>query len=510
MQAKKKVLISVTDKTGLVDFAKGLVDLGFEILSTGGTAKLLRDSGLAALEVSEYTKSPEILDGRVKTLHPLVHGGILYDRHSKAHEEEAKAHGIEGIDMVVVNLYDFQKKSKELNLSLEEAIHHIDIGGPTMLRAAAKNWQHVLSVIDPKDYPLLLEELQKGEVSKETRIALARKTFGTIARYDAMIAGYFGEEQDSLHYQLVQPLRYGENPHQKARFVTFAEAADGLQNSKVLQGKELSYNNLLDLDSATGMVCDLRAPAVAIIKHTNPCGCASGDEPVPVLFQKALACDPKSAFGGIIAINREVDEIAAQSMIELFVECIAAPAYTEAALHLFQKKKNLRILQAPFLHSEPSEKSLEIRSIRGGLLIQDKDRKCPDAKEFTVKTKSSPDARTIEDLVFAQTIAKHVKSNAIVFAKDGTTLAIGAGQMSRIDAAQFAIAKAKEHQLDLKDSVMASDAFFPFRDTVDLAISSGVKAIIQPGGSMRDDESIKACDEAHIPMVFTGTRHFKH
>ena len=522
-QNNPMALISVTDKSGIVDFAKNLVANGYRILSTGGSAKVLRDGGVAVRDVAEYTKSPEIMNGRVKTLHPLVHGGILMDRDNPSHVNDAKAQGIEAIDLVVVNLYDFKENAAKEKLSLEKAIEYIDIGGPTMLRAAAKNYVHTAPVIDPSDYDAIIADIKEhGDISKALRVKLAGKTFAMISSYDAMIASYFQNEDasedetkefaDSLSLSLVQGLRYGENPHQKAGFYTQKGQPSGLQDAKVLQGKELSYNNILDVDAATAIVRDFpQKSAVAIIKHTNPCGVAvSSTKPVVELFATALKCDPKSAFGGIVAVNRAIDAEAAEAMTSLFLECIAAPHFTDEAKAIFAKKKNLRLLEVSFLKDNFQDETMTVRSVQGGYLVQSKDNALCDSESWQVPTNKKPSDPMVEDLIFAEIVCKHVKSNAIVFAKGEATVAVGAGQMSRIDSATFAANKAKEMDLSVEDSVMASDAFFPFRDTVDLAASFKVAGIIQPGGSIRDDESIKAADENGIAMVFTGTRHFKH
>ncbi len=512
-------LISVTDKTDVVPFSQKLSQLGFTILSTGGTAQILREAGIDVFDAAKYADSPEIMDGRVKTLHPKIHGGILMDRSNPQHREEAKSHNIMPIDLVVVNLYQFKTQAVEQKLTLKDAIKFIDIGGPTMLRAAAKNYLHVAPVIDPKDYDKIIQELTKGELSLKTRQYLAGKAFSQISDYDRMIANYYLEEgldqtseQAELKLSLQSPLRYGENPHQKANFYTYSGAPSGLQEAHVLQGKELSYNNIIDVDAAAHIVADLADyTAVAIIKHTNPCG-ASASKTLSVrdVFNKALAADSKSAFGGIVACNRPVDGETAAVMSGIFLECVVAPSFTVEAQEIFSKKKNLRLLELPFLKHGNTTGQHQIKSVRGGILIQDADEKLPsDTTSWKPVTQTGSDAYT-DDLVFAMTIAKHVKSNAIVFAKDLSTLAVGAGQMSRVDAAQFAALKAKEFGQNLEGAVMASDAFFPFRDTVDFAAKLGIKAIIQPGGSVRDQESIDACNENNIAMIFTGIRHFKH
>lgn len=515
-------LLSVTDKTGVVEFAKGLVQLGFTILSTGGTCQLLQKEGVVVTEVSRFADSPEILDGRVKTLHPKIHGGILMDRHNPKHIQEAHQHGIRPIDLVVVNLYQFRERALAQELTLEESINFIDIGGPTMLRAAAKNYRHVAPVIDPADYPRVLEALEAGGLTLPLRQELAAKTFRTISAYDHMIASYFEKSLDSgdgmpthlpVQLTLKETLRYGENPHQKAGFyANLSDRTDGLQNAVVLQGKEMSYNNYMDVDAAAAIVADLASmTAVAIIKHTNPCGAAAlPDGSVAEVFGRALAGDPKSAFGGIVAVNRPIDRAAAEAMGQIFLECIVAPSFTEEARAVFAKKKNLRLLEASYLGHPGGNSPWVVRSVRGGFLVQSPDARVTEAGQWQVVSPMQPTEQQTRDLAFAQTIAKHVKSNAIVYAKDMQTITVGAGQMSRIDAATFAARKAEEDGKSLRGAVMASDAFFPFRDTVDMAARLGIAAIVQPGGSVKDQESIDACREHGISMVFTGIRHFKH
>lgn len=522
---KPLALLSVTDKNGLVDFAKDLHQLGFELLSTGGTAKLLRDAAIPVTDVSAYTGQGEILDGRVKTLHPKVHGGILFDRSQEAHVREAQGQGIRPIDLVVVNLYDFKKQALDRSLELSKAIEYIDIGGPCMLRAAAKNYRFAAPVIDPADYGRVIGELRAGALSLELRTSLAAKVFKAISRYDAMIAASFEDavaggmdelpKTLSLELQEVQSLRYGENPHQKAKFYSGPRSlAGGLQDARVLQGKELSYNNLLDVDAAAQLVADFpEYKAVAIIKHTNPCGAAIGSlqDSLLSVYQKALATDPKSAFGGIVASNSTIDRDTAEALSSLFLECIVAPSFSDEAKGLLASKKNLRLLELPYLGKrENPPKQLDIRSIAGGILVQERDQVRAEKNNWKLVTQKVPNDAEVLDMLFAMRVCKHVKSNAIVYAKDGSTLAVGAGQMSRIDSANFAAQKATEFGKSLNKAIMASDAFFPFRDSVDLAAKWGVGAIIQPGGSMRDDESIAACDEHGISMVFSQIRHFKH
>ena len=473
-------------------------------------------------EVAEFAGSPEIFNGRVKTLHPKVHGGILFDRENPDHVKQAEEFEIGAIDLVVVNLYQFEKMALKEELTLAKAIEFIDIGGPTILRAAAKNYRFSAPVIDPTDYDLILSELKEaGKLSEKTRVMLAQKTFRTISSYDSMIASYFEKNLEDnklgnnigLSLDKKQSLHYGENPHQAAGFYSSAGFESGFQDAKVLQGKELSYNNLIDVDAAAAIVADFpEKTAVAVIKHTNPCGAAvSATDSLATVFKTALEGDPKSAFGGIVALNKEVDAETAEEMSKIFLECIVAPKFSEEAKAVFAKKKNLRLLEVPFLTDlNKKQDMLRIRSVRGGLLVQEDDAVVTVKGEWTVPTERAPSDVEAEDLAFAMTICKHVKSNAIVYVKDGRTVAVGAGQMSRIDAATFAAEKAKEEGRNLEGSILASDAFFPFRDTVDLAAKFGVKAIIQPGGSKRDDESIAACNENGIAMVFTGKRHFKH
>lgn len=520
-------LLSVTNKTGIVEFAKGLEANGYTILSTGGTAKILSENNVKVIEVADYAKSPEIFNGRVKTLHPKIHGGILMDRNNEKHLTEAKEHSILPIDMVVVNLYQFEKEAVNQKLTIDQAIEFIDIGGPTMLRASAKNHQYCLPVIDPDDYELVLKEVEEKNINKETRVRLATKVFKTISKYDAMIASYLDQDSEvepkeelppqNISLQLTQKsgLRYGENPHQKAAIYTDPNSqASGFDDIEVLQGKELSYNNYIDCNAATSIVRDLSSfKAIAIIKHTNPCGAAIGtDEELAEIYKKALSGDPKSAFGGIIATNQVIDGETASLMSKTFFECIVAPDFTEEAREIFSKKKNLRLLAAPFANKPLSDSNTpwELKQIEGAYLLQSKDTATTTPGKWNVVTEVKPKESIFEDLTFAMIITKHVKSNAIVYVKDRKTITVGAGQMSRIDAANFAKDKAAEEDKSLKGAVLASDAFFPFRDTVDLAAKAGIEAIIQPGGSKRDQESIDACNENNITMIFTGNRHFKH
>ncbi len=511
-----RALISVFDKTGLAELGQGLAKLGFDILSTGGTARALRDDGLIVRDVSEFTGSPEILDGRVKTLHPRVHGGLL-GRNTEAHREQMRSNGIEAIDLVVVNLYPF-RQTVARGAPFSDVIENIDIGGPAMIRSAAKNHERVAVLVDPADYARVLAELRAtGEVSEALRFLLARKAFAHTAAYDGAIAGYLGRLEQpaapladfpvtmhpALHLERV--LRYGENPHQKAAFYSI-EGAEGpsLARADVLQGKELSYNNILDLDAAMKLCAEFSLPAAAIIKHTNPCGVATSTEDVGAAYRRARETDPVSAFGGIVAVNRPVDGALAKEMAETFLECVIAPGYTEEALGVLSAKKGLRLLRGPVSALPPE---FELRSVAGGALVQTRDVTTAAAAAGRVVSARPPTAQELEDLDFAWRVAKHVKSNAIVFAGGGRTLGIGAGQMSRVDSVRLAVAKARA---PLQGSVLGSDAFFPFRDGVDEAAKVGITAIIQPGGSVRDQEVIAAADERGIAVVFTGERHFRH
>jgi phosphoribosylaminoimidazolecarboxamide formyltransferase/IMP cyclohydrolase len=533
MPTNHTALISVTDKTGVVEFARGLRQLGFMLLSTGGTANLLRDHDICVTEVADYTGSPEILDGRVKTLHPKIHAGVLADRDNPMHVTQLQSGDIRGIDVVAVNLYDFADAALVKSLRLDEAIHAIDIGGPSLLRGAAKNYASCLPVIDPADYQEVLRQWASGGFSTAFRRQMAAKVFAQTARYDAMIARHFAPDasiktssqhsSDSSTLSRALPrelmvsttLRYGENAHQKAALLIDAsKPQSGLAAAAFLQGKELSYNNYCDLDAAAAIVSDLHPmPAVTVIKHTNPCGtAASTSMTVRELFHAALGCDPKCAFGGIVGSNQPVDGDAARAMSDLFLECVIAPAYTDEALAVFAGKKNLRILQSDAVKSSAGNASsvLQLRSIQGGFLAQTSDHFIADASTWTCVSKTKPTPIILADLQFAMRVCKHVKSNAIVLASGLKTIGVGAGQMSRVDSARFAIDKAREIGHVVKDAVLASDAFFPFRDCVDYAAKAGIAAIVQPGGSLRDQESIDAADEHGIVMMFSGVRHFKH
>ncbi|APC09309.1 bifunctional phosphoribosylaminoimidazolecarboxamide formyltransferase/IMP cyclohydrolase [Neomoorella thermoacetica] len=511
----KRALISVSDKTGLVELARGLVELGWELLSTGGTARTLIAAGLPVTEVAAVTGFPEILDGRVKTLHPKIHGGILA-RPTPEHLAQLQEQGIQPIDLVVVNLYPFRETIARPGVTPAEAIENIDIGGPAMVRAAAKNHERVGIVVDPASYNEVLTELrEKGSLSPETRRRLAAAAFAHTAAYDAAIAAYFqrlmGYEEPFpasfvLSGEKVQDLRYGENPHQGAAFYRLPAPPPGtLAGARQLQGKELSYNNLMDLDAAWNLACDFKEPVVAIIKHTNPCGVARARTPAAA-YRLAYAADPVSAFGGIVACNRPVDGEMAGAMTEIFLEAVIAPSFTPEAMAILKSKSNLRLLAAGE-RAGCRTREYQVRPVSGGFLVQEPDHHVLEPESLKVVTARKPEAKEMADLLFAWQVVKHVKSNAIVVARDGVTLGIGAGQMNRVGAARIALEQAGARA---KDAVLASDAFFPFGDTVELAARAGITAIIQPGGSIRDEESIRAADAAGIAMVFTGIRHFRH
>ena len=505
----KRVLISVTDKTGVVDFARSLHELGAAIISTGGTARMIREAGVPVQDVAEVTGFPEMLDGRVKTMHPRIAAGMLAIRARADHMQAIAAHGIEPIDMVVVNLYRFEEVAAKAGAHLEELIENIDIGGPTMIRAAAKNFQDVAVVVSPADYSAILEELRGsgGELSRETKWRLARKAFRTTADYDAAISARLDREEGGgalpqslrLNAPKIMDLRYGENPHQAAAL--YGTRGKGIAGAEQLQGKELSYNNLVDLDAAWQLACEFPSPAVAIIKHTNPCGCAEQKSLVDA-WHKALECDPVSAYGGVIGINRTVDEETAREMAKLFVEAIAAPGYSPEAMQILSGRRNLRVMRVA-----PGLEPLVIKSITGGFLAQTADTAQLDREKAVVKTKREPSAEEWTALEFGWRVAKHVKSNAIVYARPGQTAGVGAGQMSRVDSVKLGAMKAV---LPLAGSVVASDAFFPFADGVEEAVKNGATAFIQPGGSVRDEEVIAAADRLGVAMVFTGVRHFRH
>ena len=517
----QRALLSVTDKTGLVPFAQALAGLSVELVSTGGTARTLREAGLTVKDISELTGFPEMLDGRVKTLHPKVHGGLLYKRGNAEHESAVAAHGIAPIDMVVVNLYAFEKTAAQPGVAFGHLIENIDIGGPSMVRSAAKNFEDVTVVTRPSDYPALIEELKSnaGALSRATRWRLARQAFGLTAAYDAAIANTLDQIAEApapesparpdasalpqtlrINFPLAQPLRYGENPHQRAAL--YADGSGlGVAGAVQLQGKELSYNNLVDLDACWELVEEFHEPAAIIVKHTNPCGAALGENLLDA-YQKALACDPVSAFGSIIGLNRPVDGAAAEEIAKLFVEAIAAPSFTPEARERFATKKNLRLVEVRLAPPRPV-----VKHVSGGLLLQDADTGRITEAELDVKTWRPPTADELRSLLFAWRVCKHVKSNAIVYARDGQTVGIGAGQMSRVDAARFGAMKAI---LPLAGCVAASDAFFPFPDGLETVAQAGATAVIQPGGSVNDQKVIEAADKLGLAMVFTGVRHFRH
>ena len=519
MAAISRALISVSDKNGIVDFARSLSERGVEILSTGGTARLLDEKGIPVVEVSEYTGFPEMMDGRLKTLHPKIHGGILGRRGTDNLIMEE--HGIQPIDMIVVNLYPFEQTVANPDCDLGTAIENIDIGGPTMLRAAAKNHADVTVIVDSDDYKRVLKEMDKnnGSVTAATRFDLAVKTFEHTANYDGAIANYLGARLEgdtaefprtiNLQFRQVQTMRYGENPHQNAAFYVERDQPEVcIATARQLQGKELSYNNIGDTDAALECVKQYsEGPACVITKHANPCGVALGKD-LKEAYERAFSTDPESAFGGIIALNRELDEDTAKLIIDRqFVEVIIAPSITKEAAKAVAEKKNVRLLECGEWTSESIHR-FEYKRVNGGLLVQDADLQL--SNHLNVVTKRAPSDKEMEDLLFTWRVAKFVKSNAIVYGRDNMTIGVGAGQMSRINSARIAGIKAEQAGLDVPGSVMASDAFFPFRDGLDNAASTGIRAVIQPGGSMRDEEVIAAADEHDIAMVFTGMRHFRH
>ena len=506
----KRALISVSDKTGIVDFARELKQFNVEIISTGGTAKALRDAGIEVRDISDVTGFPEMMDGRVKTLHPRVHGGLLALRDNAEHVAAMQQHGIEAIDMIVVNLYPFAETIAREGVTREEAIEQIDIGGPAMIRSAAKNAAGVAVVTDPSQYPAVIQELQQnaGSVSVALKERLAIDAFRKTAQYDAMVSSYLAGHEDQFPPTLtstftkVTDLRYGENPHQRAALYR-TPSGDGLATAEILSGKEMSFNNYVDADAAWQLVSDFRDTACAIIKHTNPAGVGLA-ETAAEAYTKALATDPVSAFGGIVAFNRKVDLAAAQQVTKIFTEVVIAPDYEATALEVLQAKKNLRVIR---MSGTNRNDELELRQISGGMLVQTKDRHELRKEDLTVVTKRPPTDEEVRALLFAWTVCKHTKSNAIVYARAGQTVGVGAGQMSRVDSVKIGAMRA---QLPVAGSVLASDAFFPFRDGLDEAARSGITAVIQPGGSVRDDEVIAAADEHGLAMVFTGVRHFKH
>ena len=510
-----RALISVSDKTGIVDLAKGLKTKGCEILSTGGTAKILRDNGIDVKEVSDMTGFPECLDGRVKTLHPAVHGGILARRDIREHMEQLGNLNIETIDIVVINLYPFKETILKEGVELEEAIENIDIGGPAMLRSAAKNHKDVIVISDPCDYKNVLKNMDDdGNISYDERYRLALKVFQHTAAYDSLIASYLREkisgelpDEISLTYEKCGDLRYGENPHQKAWYYKEAVAPPGsIVNAKQIHGKELSFNNINDTNGALALLKEFDEPTVVAVKHGNPCGVCSADN-VHDAYIGAYSADPVSIFGGIVAINREVDAKTATEINKIFLEIIIAPGFSKEALDILTLKKNIRLLELKDITAGKEEKSFDIKRVSGGILIQESDNTLYNESKLSVVTKNAPDKEQTDDMEFAMKVVKHIHSNGIAVVKEKKTLGVGAGQVNRIWAVENAISRSLEN---VEGAVLASDAFFPFDDCVTTAASAGIKAIIQPGGSMRDEDSIKKADELGIAMVFTGERHFKH
>ena len=518
MKSVKRALISVSDKTDVLEFAQKLHGLGVEILSTGGTSDLLAKGGVPVKQVSDYTGFPEMMDGRIKTLHPKIHGGILGRRDVKSHMESMEEHDINPIDLVVINLYPFEKTIAKEDCLLGNAIENIDIGGPAMIRSAAKNFNDVAVVVNSKEYSTILEEIEScgGFVTQKTRMRLSRDAYAHTARYDSLIARYLSNQLEDkedfppmfqLPFEKIQTLRYGENPHQEAAFYRDPDAtSQDIVSAQKIQGKELSFNNIIDLEAAWQLAKDFEIGSAVVIKHTNPSGVAVGDNQRET-FIKARETDPISAFGGIIGFNRRVGVDTAEEVLKNFVEAVIAPSYDEEALKLFLSKKNIRVMRMPEEVKSVEPRVFDLKRVGGGLLVQDKDIISHNPATLKVVTKKQPDAKEIDDLLFAWIVAKHVKSNAIVYARGGEALGIGAGQMSRVDSSRLAGEKARQ---SLKGCVMASDAFFPFRDSIDTAANSGVSAIIQPGGSIRDEEVIQAADENGMAMIFTSIRHFKH
>ncbi len=504
---KKIALISVSDKTNITAFGKELSDFGYEIIATGNTAKILNDSGLKVTQISSITSFPEVFDGRVKTLHPKIFGGILFRRDNQADIKEAEANGISPIDVVCVNLYPFEKTISKTDATLEETIENIDIGGPSLIRAAAKNYKYVSVLTNSEQYTEFIEGLKSGKINIDKRKELAAEAFSHTARYDTVISNHLEKIFDlpqnnfRLNYKKGKQLRYGENPHQKAIIY-----GDFESYFNVFHGKEISYNNIIDLVSAAELAEEIGGNACTIIKHCNPAGAAVGDT-VFEAYQNALKCDPVSAFGGIVVFTKEVDVKTAKKLNEIFLEIICAPSFSDEALEILKKKKNRRLI---IQLKSVKEKTQNFRNIPGGVIVQESDGILLNENDLKVVTKKQPDKKEMEDLIFAWKVAKHTKSNAIVFAKDKAALGVGAGQMSRLDSSKIAKMKADEHGLDLKNSVAASDAFFPFADGLLEIINCGAVSVIQPGGSVRDEEVIAAADKNNISMVFTGIRHFKH
>jgi phosphoribosylaminoimidazolecarboxamide formyltransferase / IMP cyclohydrolase len=518
MKSVKRALISVSDKKGILEFAQRLHDLGIEIFSTGGTSELLTKHGVPVKQVSDYTGFPEMMDGRIKTLHPKIHGAILGRRDVAGHMQSMKEHGIDPIDLVVINLYPFENTIAREDCLLTDAIENIDIGGPAMIRSAAKNFNDVVVIVSSNDYSVVLKEIEsyEGSVSQKTRMRLSRDAFAHTSRYDSLISRYLsGQLEDKedfspifqLPFEKIQTLRYGENPHQLAAFYRDPDATSrDIVSAQKIQGKELSFNNIIDLEAAWQLAKDFESGSAVVIKHTNPSGVAVGENQLAI-FIKARETDPVSAFGGIIGFNRKVEADTAEEILKNFVEAVIAPDYDQQALKLFSGKKNIRIMKMPEETPVVERRVFDLKRVGGGLLVQDKDIISHNPATLKVVSKKQPSSQEMDDLLFAWIVAKHVKSNAIVYARDGEALGIGAGQMSRVDSSRLAAEKARQ---DLKGCVMASDAFFPFRDSIDMAAKSAVSAIIQPGGSIRDEEVIEAADEHDMSMVFTSIRHFKH
>ncbi|MCI0468710.1 MAG: bifunctional phosphoribosylaminoimidazolecarboxamide formyltransferase/IMP cyclohydrolase [Nitrospirae bacterium] len=513
----KRALISVSDKTGIIDFARELSAMDVEILSTGGTAKALKDAGITSVEVSDYTGFPEMLDGRLKTLHPKIHGGLLSRRSNPKDMEDIEKHGIKTIDLVVVNLYPFEQTISKQGVKFEEAVENIDIGGPTMLRAASKNYQDVAVVVDHGDYPKVINEMKsnKGELSKDTKLGLAMKVFQHTARYDALIADYLtaATQKEQLFHETftasfsrINILRYGENPQQKAAIYKERTSGLSLADALVIQGKEMSFNNYLDTNSALMLALEFEKKACAIIKHNNPCGVAIGDN-VAEAYKKAVKTDPVSAFGGVVAFNTEVDSEAAGAMIDIFLEVVIAPSFSKDAMAIFGKKPNIRLLELPDMLTRRSAAGWDMKRIAGGILLQGWDYSDENVKGIKASTKREPTADELEAMDFAWKVCKHVKSNAIVYAFKDRTVGIGIGQTSRVYSAKIGAINACE---SVNGSVVASDGFFPFRDGIDVLHEMGVTAVVQPGGSVKDNEVIQAADEYNMAMIITGARHFRH
>ncbi len=527
MKKIRRAIISVTDKTGIAGFAKELSQMGVEIISTGGTAEVIKNAGVDVIPISSFTGFPEMLEGRLKTLHPKIHGGILGKRDNPGHAKDMEAYGILPIDMVVVNLYAFEKTVAD-GLPFSAAIEAVDIGGPTMIRAAAKNFNDVAVVVDPADYGRIIKELKekKGNITGATRFSLAKKAFKLTASYDAAISNYLSSTEDTegiiprkkfpdtftVQFEKVQDLRYGENPHQSAAFYrTKAGASTGLGSARQVQGKELSYNNILDLNSALMIATEFAEPASVIIKHNNPCGVSASKDGILCAYKNAYQCDRVSSFGGIVGFNRDVGKDLAEELSRIFLEAIIAPGFDEGALKILSTKKNLRLLTicpAADKGAECCPSEADMKKVCGGVLLQTPD--IESASGLNIVTKRGPTDEELNDLMFAWKVCKHVKSNAIILARGSATIGIGAGQMSRIDSTRISVMKAQDAGITVKGAVLSSDAFFPFRDNVDLAARHGITAIVQPGGSIKDEEVIKAADEHGIAMVFTGIRHFRH